>query len=42
MIIGGCESDGKESKVVEEIDFIKRNLVSLPPMKQGRASPSAF
>jgi hypothetical protein len=33
MIIGGVESDGKESKIVEELDFIKRNLVSLPPMK---------
>jgi N-acetylneuraminic acid mutarotase len=29
IIIGGKEIDGKESKVVEEIDFIKRNLVSL-------------
>ena len=29
IIIGGVEKDGKESKVVEEIDFIKRNLVNL-------------
>lgn len=42
MIIGGIESDGKDSKVVEEIDFIKRNIVSLPPLKQGRVQPSAF
>lgn len=42
MILGGCEQDGKESKVVEEIDFIKRNLVPLPPLKQGRVTPSAF
>jgi hypothetical protein len=42
MILGGIESDGKESKIVEEIDFIKRNLVSLPPLKQGRVQPSAF
>jgi hypothetical protein len=33
MILGGREQDGKESKVVEEIDFIKRNLVPLPPLK---------
>jgi hypothetical protein len=42
MILGGREQDGKESKVVEEIDFIKRNLVPLPPLKQGRVTPSAF
>jgi len=42
MILGGRESDGSESRIVEEIDFIKRNLVSLPPLKQGRSSPSAF
>jgi hypothetical protein len=42
MIIGGKESDGTLSTVVEEVDFIKRNLVSLPPLKVGRASPSAF
>lgn len=29
IIIGGRERDGSESKVVEEIDFIKRNLVNL-------------
>lgn len=42
MIIGGRESDGTESRTVEEIDFIKRNLVSLPALKRGRVSPSAF
>lgn len=42
MIIGGRESDGSESRTVEEIDFIKRNLVSLPALRQGRVSPSAF
>ena len=42
MIIGGREIDGSESRIVEEIDFIKRNLVSLPPLKQGRAAPSSF
>jgi len=42
MIVGGVEQDGKESKIVEEVDFIKRNLVSLPTLKLGRASPCAF
>jgi hypothetical protein len=42
MILGGVEQDENESKIVEEVDFIKRNLVSLPPLKQGRASPCAF
>ena len=42
MIIGGRESDESESRVVEEIDFIKRNLVSIPALKQGRVQPSSF
>ncbi len=42
MIVGGIEVDNRESQVVEEIDFIKRNLVSLPNLKVGRACPSAF
>ena len=42
MILGGREGDGNESKIVEELDFIKRNLVSLPPLKQARAQPNAF
>lgn len=42
MIIGGRESNDSDSRVVEEIDFIKRNLVSLPSLKQGRVQPSAF
>lgn len=42
MILGGRESDGSESHIVEEIDFIKRNLVSLSPLKSGRVSPNAF
>ena len=41
-IIGGREIDDTESRIVEEIDFIKRNLVSLPPLKQGRTQPSAL
>jgi hypothetical protein len=42
MILGGREHDGTSSKIVEEVDFIKRNLVSLPPLKVGRVSPHAF
>lgn len=42
MIIGGTESDSSASRIVEEFDFIKRNLVSLPMLKQGRVNPSAF
>jgi len=42
MIIGGTESDSSPSRIVEEFDFIKRNLVSLPMLKQGRINPSAF
>lgn len=37
LIVGGIEKDGKESVVVEEIDFIKRSLVNLAPMNRGRA-----
>ena len=36
IIIGGKESDGRDSKVVEEIDFIKRNLVDLAPLSSAR------
>lgn len=32
IIIGGKEKDGSDSNVVEEIDFIKRNSVSLASM----------
>jgi hypothetical protein len=32
IIIGGKERDGSDSKVVEEIDFLKRNLVNLAHM----------
>ena len=42
IIIGGKESDDSDSKVVEEIDFIKRNIVSLAEMKQARSNPNAF
>lgn len=42
MILGGREADDAESRTVEEIDFIKRSLVPLPPLKTGRALPSAF
>ena len=42
MILGGREQDDSLSKIVEEVDFIKRNLVSLPPLKNGRANACAF
>lgn len=42
MILGGRESDDSESKIVEEIDFIKKNLVALAPLKLGRTAPTAF
>ena len=42
MIVGGIDVDQRESQIVEEIDFIKRNLVALPNLKKGRACPSAF
>ena len=37
IIIGGKEKDNSESKVVEEIDFLKRNLVSLAHLQNPRA-----
>lgn len=43
IILGGEERDGRESTVVEEIDFIKRNsVVSLREMKVGRIQPQVF
>jgi hypothetical protein len=42
MIIGGRESDESPSRIVEEFDFIKRNLVQLPRLKQGRVAPNAL
>lgn len=42
IIIGGKEQDDTDSRVVEEIDFIKRNIVSLAHMKVARSNPNAF
>lgn len=49
MILGGKESDransgsgDKACQVVEEIDFLKRNIVNLAPLKIARANTSAF
>lgn len=42
MIIGGKEKDGSESTVVEEIDFIKRNIVSIAPLNVARSQSNAF
>lgn len=42
IIIGGKEKDNTNSKVVEEIDFLKRNLVNLAHLNQSRSQGSAF
>jgi hypothetical protein len=43
IIIGGVEEDDEDvSMVVEEIDFLKRNLVSLPQTKIPRRNGNAF
>lgn len=42
IIIGGKDSDDQDSKVVEEIDFIKRNIVSLSSLNIARSNASAF
>jgi hypothetical protein len=42
IIIGGKEKDNSESKVVEEIDFLKRNLVSLAHLHNARSSCQTF
>jgi hypothetical protein len=36
IIIGGKEKDNSDTKVVEEIDFLKRNLVSLAHLYNAR------
>ena len=38
IIIGGKERDNSDSKVVEEIDFLKRNLVSLAHLHNARSA----
>ena len=42
MIFGGKEKDKNESRVVEEIDFIKRNIVSIAPLNVPRSQCNAF
>jgi hypothetical protein len=42
IIIGGKEDGEQDSKVVEEIDFLKRNLVSLAHMRYPRSYSNAF
>ena len=45
MIIGGREASHNESqlsRVVEEIDFLKRNIVNLASLVHARAAASAF
>jgi hypothetical protein len=43
IIIGGAEEDEEgDSLLVEEIDFLKRNLVNLPQTKIPRRNANAF
>lgn len=42
IIIGGKEENESESAIVEEIDFLKRNMVSLAHMRNPRSNASAF
>ena len=42
IIVGGREKDGAETKTVEEIDFLKRNSVSLENLKWGRSIAQTF
>ena len=42
IIIGGKEKDDSETKTVEEIDFLKRNLVNLEFLKQERCNCQSF
>lgn len=42
MIIGGVEQSGLATQLVEEIDFCKRNLVSLPSLKRPRVHCVGF
>jgi hypothetical protein len=42
IILGGKENDNTDSNIVEEIDFIKRNIVNLAYMKVARSNPNAF
>lgn len=42
IIIGGSEENQEDSQLVEEIDFLKRNLVNLPQTKISRNNANAF
>lgn len=42
VIIGGKEKEKNESRVVEEIDFIKRNIVNIAPLNVPRNQNNAF
>jgi hypothetical protein len=42
IIIGGINNQGKETLLVEEIDFIKRNNVFLTSLHHARAKPNTF
>lgn len=45
IILGGKNDRGDncdDSKIVEEIDFLKRNIVSLAHLRHGRSNANAF
>ncbi len=42
IIIGGQDKDGLEVEIVEEIDFLKRNCVTLSSMETKRAKCNSF
>ena len=42
IIIGGKEKDNTDSQVVEEIDFLKRNIVNLDYLNFRRSQPQTF
>ena len=42
VIMGGIEKDGTKTKVVEEIDFLKRNCFPLASLKYERSGSNAF
>jgi hypothetical protein len=42
MILGGFDESDSSSRVVEEIDFLKRNIVNLANLNSARVNASAF
>ena len=42
IIIGGKDRDGSDTKIVEEIDFLKRNSVNLAYLKCAKSQAQSF